>query len=147
MLKVYVFKVAVTAISVVAVAGADQMWQAGAGVVLSLPGERKLQRSQNTQIALLITKLYFIMPIIDQQCIDFKNMNCYIQINKNKKHLFLNQDWCKDVTILIKSLQMLGQPIKILQNSLGVGFCLRILSVLLVIVESQNSPNLLFFTS
>lgn len=54
-LKVYVFKVAVTAISVVAVAGADQMWQAGAGVVLSLPGERKLQRSQNTQITLLIT--------------------------------------------------------------------------------------------
>jgi len=54
-LKVYVFKVAAAAISVVAVADADQMWQAGTGVVLSLPGERKLQRSQNTRMTLLIT--------------------------------------------------------------------------------------------
>lgn len=75
-------------------------------------------------------------------------MTCYIQMNKNKDHLFLNLDWCKDVTILIKSLQMLGQPIfYIEQNSISVGFCLRILSVLLVITESQNLPNLLFFTS
>lgn len=47
-LKVYVLEVAGAAISVVAVPGADQMWQAGASVMLSLSRERNLQGSQNT---------------------------------------------------------------------------------------------------
>lgn len=67
MLKVYVFEVTVTAISVVAVSGADQMWQAGAGVVLSLPGERKL--SKHTDNFINHYMILFII-IIDQQCID-----------------------------------------------------------------------------
>lgn len=59
-LKVYVFEVAGAAISVVAVRGADQMWQAGASVMLSLAGERNLQGSQNTHIThLLIIKCYY----------------------------------------------------------------------------------------
>lgn len=58
-LKVYVFEVAGAAISVVAVPGADQMWQAGASVMLSLSGERNLQGSQNTQVTLLIIKWYY----------------------------------------------------------------------------------------
>ncbi len=41
--KVYVFEVTGTAISVFAVRGADQMWQAGASVMLSLARERNLQ--------------------------------------------------------------------------------------------------------
>lgn len=46
-LKVYAFEVAGTAISVVAVPGANQMWQAGASVMLSLARERNLQGSPN----------------------------------------------------------------------------------------------------
>lgn len=42
-LKVYVFEVAGTAISVVAVPGAAQMWQTGASVMLSLARKRNLQ--------------------------------------------------------------------------------------------------------